>query len=396
MTKKKIALADIILSNDDIRLRERSQETVNTYAENLSLLPPIDVNQDNRILDGIHRYLAHQKAGSNEIEAVVYEYESEAECIEHGIKANAAHGVPLTAAEIKHNCIRLCEQGRSNKEIAKVVRRHETVVGKYTKATVERIKNELADHVGTLYDIRDDDGKRIYTHKKLKEEIGPGTPHISDLLDRYYANQIKSAVGIQELTDEDLIKKLDISEQQLARIMDKWGDEILPTPPPEPEPETETEDEFEDEAEFEDEFEDTFDDESVDVNDQDETGGEHESPAPTPIVPRAPKPQKPKLNGANIQRTVSTEDVGGEEEDEWNWDDDDDDDDEDVGFENELRHCTSFIGECTRIESSEIPAEPRKVTAIGADEDGLLWFYTGDEIADFESAEGFTHVYVVA
>lgn len=240
-----------------MRLKERSRETVNSYVDSLTLLPAIqvapaaadgtlsddipdssDIKTDHyRILDGIHRYLAHKQADSENISVEILDnVTTESQAIEHGITANSAHGVPLTAAEIKHNCIRLCELGRTNTEIADVVQRHATVVGKYTKATRERQENKLADKIGKLYDIRDDNGKRIYTHAKLASDIGQSTHRVSDLLDRYYANQIKLALEIREFTDQELRDQFSISEKQLTRVVGKYRDEIYP-PKPEPEPE---------------------------------------------------------------------------------------------------------------------------------------------------------------
>lgn len=228
-------LAELVIDPSlDPRTEERSQEKIQEYVDNLDLLPPIDIDQKNRILDGIHRFEAHKLAGRETIAVKIFTIESQKEAISHSISSNATHGVPLTLGDIKENCIRLCKEGLSNKEISEVVQRHETTVGKYTKATRERLENELADKIGKQYDIRDDNGKRIYTHTKLARKIDQSTHRVSDLLDRYYANQIKLALEIREFTDEELRDKFDIRDKQLTRIRNKYVDVI--NPPPESEP----------------------------------------------------------------------------------------------------------------------------------------------------------------
>ena len=51
----------------DPRTGQRSQERIDLYAESVEHLPPILVDSQNRILDGIHRYLAHQQVGKDTI-----------------------------------------------------------------------------------------------------------------------------------------------------------------------------------------------------------------------------------------------------------------------------------------------------------------------------------------
>ncbi len=225
----------------DPRLNERNEDKIRDYANNLDNLPPIEIDQDDRILDGVHRYLAHKQAGRDEIHVKVFTYENDADAAEHAIRSNVAHGVPLTPEEIKQACIRLCESGLSNRKIAKIVKRQESVVGKHVKETRARIENELADKLGKLYEIRDENDKRIYTHDKLKAEIGQSEKRVATLLDCYFANEMTELLESQDLTDEELIEKFDITPQRMKRINKKFGDMLRP-PAPEPEPEDKPED----------------------------------------------------------------------------------------------------------------------------------------------------------
>ena len=73
--------------------------TVSRYAEDLSVLPPIEVNQQNILIDGWHRWTAHRQAGSKTIPVTVTKTASEAEVFELAVVRNAAHGLPMSGAD---------------------------------------------------------------------------------------------------------------------------------------------------------------------------------------------------------------------------------------------------------------------------------------------------------
>lgn len=80
-------LAELVIDPSlDPRTEERSQEKIQEYMDNLDLLPPIDIDQNNRILDGIHRFLVHKDAGRETIAVEIFPVESEEEAIRHSIR----------------------------------------------------------------------------------------------------------------------------------------------------------------------------------------------------------------------------------------------------------------------------------------------------------------------
>jgi hypothetical protein len=73
--------------------------TVQKYAEDLSVLPPIEINQHNEIIDGWHRWTAHKKVEKDTIAVVVTETVSDAHLLELAIERNAAFGLQLSNDE---------------------------------------------------------------------------------------------------------------------------------------------------------------------------------------------------------------------------------------------------------------------------------------------------------
>ncbi len=234
-------LSEVVLFSvtNNVRLVKRKQETIQSYADSIDKLPPIVVDQRNRLLDGFHRYYAHQLVGRDRIAFRVHRVKSDAEAIEYAITSNSDHGVALSLDEIKIAANTLSELGHTNRQIAKIVKKSEHSVGRYVKEARERKKNELADKLGSLYEMRDENNKRIYTHNKLTDEIGQSEKKVSALLDHYFANEMTELLEGEDLTDEELAKRYDITMKQMERITKKYGDKLRP---PVPEPEDEPED----------------------------------------------------------------------------------------------------------------------------------------------------------
>jgi hypothetical protein len=61
---QKIETATIVFREDLYPRMETSASTVQKYAEDLDILPPIEVNQNKELIDGWHRWTAHKKAGA--------------------------------------------------------------------------------------------------------------------------------------------------------------------------------------------------------------------------------------------------------------------------------------------------------------------------------------------
>ena len=94
-----IKVADVVFRDDLYPRIETSPTTVQKYAEDLEVLPPIVVNQHNELIDGWHRWTAHKKNEAELIEAEVVETASDADLLEKAIRTNATHGLQLSMAD---------------------------------------------------------------------------------------------------------------------------------------------------------------------------------------------------------------------------------------------------------------------------------------------------------
>lgn len=96
MTTTTIDTNSIIFRTDLYPRLETSPVTVQKYADDLEVLPPILVNQRYELIDGWHRWTAHKKAKAEQIKIDVIETVSDAHLLELAIQYNAAHGLQLS------------------------------------------------------------------------------------------------------------------------------------------------------------------------------------------------------------------------------------------------------------------------------------------------------------
>jgi hypothetical protein len=94
-----IRVLDVVFRDDLYPRIETSAVTVQKYAEDLDVLPPIKVNQHHELIDGWHRWTAHKKNEVEFIEAEVVETTSDADLLEKAIRTNATHGLQLSMAD---------------------------------------------------------------------------------------------------------------------------------------------------------------------------------------------------------------------------------------------------------------------------------------------------------
>lgn len=179
-------IKDIIFTKDLYPRFEVDLKKIGEYSENINLLPPIIINQDNILIDGWHRIKAHKQVGLTEIEVIVEETKSDDEIYLRAIELNATHGLQLSYED--------------KKKIAVT----------YTTNALER----------------DDDISKI--HKRLvnalsiaDETYNKWTKNIRDEYNDEIKNQIIQEYLKANLTLEEVAKKFEVSHPYIIKIRDK-------------------------------------------------------------------------------------------------------------------------------------------------------------------------------
>lgn len=94
-----IGVDDVVWRKDLYPRQETDSRKVDQYAEDLSVLPPIEINQHYELIDGWHRWTAHRKADAETISVTFTETTSDEHFLELAIRRNATHGLQLSAED---------------------------------------------------------------------------------------------------------------------------------------------------------------------------------------------------------------------------------------------------------------------------------------------------------
>ena len=127
-------MKEIILKTQEVIFREdlyprikTNHEIVQKYSENLSVLPPIEINQHNELIDGWHRWTAHRKTESETISAFITQTESDAHLLELAVERNSRHGLQLSQEDKRDMARRIYnstperERDGKKKHLAKIL-----------------------------------------------------------------------------------------------------------------------------------------------------------------------------------------------------------------------------------------------------------------------------------
>lgn len=124
---QRIELSKVVFRTDLYPRLETSAVTVQKYAEDLDVLPPIELNQHNELIDGWHRWTAHKKAEAETVPFVVTKTASDVELLELAIERNAIHGLQLSQSDKQnmartiYNATPVSERDEKKKQLAKIL-----------------------------------------------------------------------------------------------------------------------------------------------------------------------------------------------------------------------------------------------------------------------------------
>jgi ParB-like chromosome segregation protein Spo0J len=176
---------DEIVFRDDLYPRQEIDAAkVQQYAGELDVLPPSEVNQHNELIDGCHRWKAHQKEKRDEMSVVVTETRNDGHLLELAVQRNASHGLQLSTDEKRAMARRIYhdtpfkERDAKKAELAKILAVPERTVrdwlsriDKDTKAANKRLAQDLWLAFWTQQEIADEIGEDQATVSRWLEDF---------------------------------------------------------------------------------------------------------------------------------------------------------------------------------------------------------------------------------
>jgi ParB-like chromosome segregation protein Spo0J len=212
MAAMKLPVAEVIFRADLYPRLETSATTVQNYAEDLSVQPPIEVNQLHELIDGWHRWTAHKKAEADTIRATVTHTSSDEHLLELAIERNAKHGLQLSQTD-KRNMARkiytatpLHQQGAKKKWLAEKLSVSERTVLEWL-SRIDKDNKELRDaEIAQLW-------LACHTQEEIEQAVGITQQGVSRVLQQ--TATLRFVVNSSEFRDiEDEEKRLDAIEHQ--------------------------------------------------------------------------------------------------------------------------------------------------------------------------------------
>ena len=145
---------DKIKFRDDLYPRFKHDPVlVQKYAQDLELLPPIEINQHDELIDGFHRWTAYKTNEVHDIPVIVTQTASDAELLRLAIQANSKHGWQLNEKDKKAAAVRLYASatGLTKKEIAAALSVNMRSVQRYLSDIDKQVQQQQKQQVFDLY-----------------------------------------------------------------------------------------------------------------------------------------------------------------------------------------------------------------------------------------------------
>ena len=149
----KIKVNDIIFREDLYPRIEHDIKTIQKYSKDFEQLPPIEINQNNILIDGYHRLTAYKKNEIEFIEAEIIETKSENELLALSIEKNSKHGLQMNDKDKKSMAIRLYNSGVGidKKEIAKILSVSQKTIISYLQDIDKQLREQRKENVINKY-----------------------------------------------------------------------------------------------------------------------------------------------------------------------------------------------------------------------------------------------------
>ena len=176
-----------VIYREDLYPRVKTDPTlVQKYAENIDVLPPIEINQNNILIDGYHRLTAYKKLNIEEIEVTVTETKSEEEVYRLSIERNAKFGMQMNRDDKKACARRLYRfgDGLAEGEIAKLLSVTPKTVSEYVKDIKTQVEEEKNQKIFDMW-------MASYTQDEIAEAVNMPQPTI--------VSRLKESIVLEKL-----------------------------------------------------------------------------------------------------------------------------------------------------------------------------------------------------
>lgn len=179
MNEITIKTTEVVYREDLYPRFEPNQATIHRYSESIEFLPAIRINQNYILIDGFHRWKAHQMAGVDEINAEIIETSSEKELKKLAYQLNSNHGLSLTPDEKRRYAQEMVGE-LTVKELSIILSVSESSIKNWTETQRTAQKEERNRKIIELY------LRAWNTQEGIGEIFGESQVQISRIIDIHF------------------------------------------------------------------------------------------------------------------------------------------------------------------------------------------------------------------
>jgi hypothetical protein len=204
MKPNEIKVEEVVYREDLYPRMKADPATIQRYAENLEVLPPIEVNQHNELIDGYHRWTAHKKKEAETIRVTVTKTASDIELLALACQRNAAHGLQLIESDKRKMAIRLyaAGTGMGKDDISKTLSVSLRSVGGYLSDVDKQLREERREKIFSMW-------QACYTQEEIAEAVGVSQKEISeDIAVLYDLERLPKSIKLPTLYQDDFEPEL--------------------------------------------------------------------------------------------------------------------------------------------------------------------------------------------
>jgi hypothetical protein len=161
---EKINSKEIVFREDLYPRLKPNPAKIQEYSENIEVLPPIEINQHNILIDGYHRWKAHETAGIEEVPCIVIQTASEQELLMLAVRKNATAGQQLTQQEKKKYAIQWWGV-LPEKEITQTLSISDRTFRTFTQDKRKQAEEEQNERIFDLW-------MKCWTQQAISETVG--------------------------------------------------------------------------------------------------------------------------------------------------------------------------------------------------------------------------------
>jgi DNA modification methylase/predicted XRE-type DNA-binding protein len=203
----KIKISKILVRNELYPRLDIDPGKIQEYSENINRLPPIELNQDNVLIDGMHRLKAHLHAGLDEIEYTVFETKDDDDIIMRAVELNATHGLQLCYKDKKNLAVTITQRKLEKDEDSAVIKKKlvnalsiaEDTYNKWTRNIRESFDKQIKEQIIQEY------LKAECTQQQVADKFGVDQSRIVA-----YKNEICAKINLLfHINPKEFFEKLD-------------------------------------------------------------------------------------------------------------------------------------------------------------------------------------------